>query len=386
MSNRLFISAVLLLWFSSMTWLVVDKILPSFYGGKPPATSGLEAGRTVAWRVKWSGRPVGWAASLRLPGISNTTELRNRVLLKDVPLLDLAPTWMRTIVGDFGNMKFDTQTLIELDALGNFASFRSRVAVNDIPSVFRISGRMQDSQLEFKVRSGSLTYTTQAYIPNQAALSEALFPDARLPYMYVGRHWQKEVFSPFKSPGTPVELVEAEVVAMESLQYGDALVRALRIEYRSLPGPGIPEANRLQAVTWVEAKSGLVLRQDVFIANSKLRFERLSEEVASQLGVEFFPHELEGDLSDPTGLSHARGLAARTEKDYSQHPILSVQRSEAGGVSPEDSIADHQAVSAAFQKFLCKFHAFATRGNSMDAPQHILPSNPPSAAKRLNAR
>jgi hypothetical protein len=374
MGNRLFISAVLLLWFSSMTWLVVDKILPSFFGGKPPATSGLETGKTVAWRVKWAGRPVGWAASLRMQGTSNTTELRNRVLLKDVPLLDLAPTWMRTIVGSFGNMKFDTQTLIELDALGNFASFRSRVAVNDIPSVFRISGRMLDSQLEFKVRSGSLTYTTQAYIPNQAALSEALFPDARLPYMYVGRHWQKEVFSPFKSPGTPVELVEAEVVAIESLQYGDETVRVMRIDYRSLPGPGIPEANRLQAVTWVEPKSGMVLRQDVYIANSKLRFERLADEIAGQIGLEFFPNELDTEWS------------SQADKKFPQRAGFSVKRSETGAVPADDSAATYQEVTTSLQDFLGKFPAFTREKIPFTAPRDTPSPNPPSAAKRMNTR
>jgi hypothetical protein len=311
MSNRLFISVVLMLWLGSMTWLMVDKILPSFYEGKPPATSGLETGKTVAWRVEWAGEPVGWAASLRLSGISNTTELRNRVILNDVPLLDLAPTWIRTIIGNYGNIKFDTQTLIELDALGNFASFRSRVAVNDMLSVFQISGRMKDTHLKFRVRSGNLTYTREVYIPNQAALSEALFPDARLPYMYVGRCWQKEIFSPFKSPGAPVELVEAEVVAMESLLYGEETLRVMKIDYRSLPGPGLPEASRLQAVSWVEPKSGLVLRQDVYIANTKLRFERLSDETASQIGLEFFPHELESAQSVSNSPSAAERLNTR---------------------------------------------------------------------------
>ncbi len=374
MGNRLFISAVLLLWCSSMTWLVVDKILPSFFGGKPPATSGLETGKAVAWRVKWAGRPVGWAASLRMHGTSNTTELRNRVILQDVPLSDLAPTWMRTVVGSFGNMKFDTQTLIELDSLGNFASFGSRVAVNDVPSVFRISGRMKDSQLVFKVRSGSLTYTTQAYIPNQAALSEALFPDARLPYMYVGRHWQKEVFSPFRSPGAPVELVEAEVVAIESLQYGDETIRVMRIDYRSLPGPGIPEDNRLQAVTWVEPKMGMVLRQDVYIANSKLRFERLPEEVASQIGLEFFPNELENTLSN------------RTEEKIPQGARSSAQRSDADVVTVDETTGSAREVATSLRDFLGKFSELTRNEIPFTVPRNTPSLNPPAAAGRSNTQ
>jgi len=289
MGNRIFISAVCLLWLSSMTWLVVDKVLPSFFNGKPPIASGLEEGKVIAWNVQWAGRPVGWAASLRVPGTLGTTEMHNRVLLQDVPLLDLAPAWMRNVIGDIGKMKFDTQTLIEFDALGNFASFRSRVAINDIPSVLRMTGQMKDSHLEFKVRSGNLTYTTQIYIPNHTALSEALFPDARLPYMYVGRRWQKEVYSPFRSPSAPVELVDAEVVAIESLEHDGKTKRVMRIEFRRMPGPGVPEANRRVAVCWVEPKSGTVLRQDVYIANSKLRFERQPDDIAHRKGLELFP-------------------------------------------------------------------------------------------------
>lgn len=319
MGNRLFISSVLLLWLGSMAWLVVNKILPSFTDGKPPIASGLEVGKVVAWRVHWGGRPVGWAASLRVNGALNTTELHNRVVLRDVPLLDLAPVWMRSVVDGFGNMKFDAQTLVEFDSLDHFSSFNSRVAVNDIPSVLRISGRMKDSKLELRLWSGAsdLTYTKQVYIPQQTALNEALFPDAKMPYMYVGRRWQEEVFSPFKTPSSPVELMEAEVVAKETMEYGGEgeRRRVLRVEYRRLPGPGIHEDARLQAICWVDLGSGFVLRQDVFLANSKLRFERLPEEAAYRTGLELFPHEevrkVESDTKSDTESAEKKASSNR---------------------------------------------------------------------------
>ena len=34
---------------------------------------------------------------------------------------------------------------------------------------------------------------------------------------------------------------------------------------------------RLQAISWVDAADGTVLRQDMFIANSRLRFNRVLE-------------------------------------------------------------------------------------------------------------
>ena len=46
MGNRIFVAVVLLLWASTMSWLVVEKILPPFFSGEPP-THGVAAGKTA---------------------------------------------------------------------------------------------------------------------------------------------------------------------------------------------------------------------------------------------------------------------------------------------------------------------------------------------------
>ena len=59
----------------------------------------------------------------------------------------------------------------------------------------------------------------------------------------------------------------------------------------------------------------MVLRQDVYIANSKLRFERLSDGIANQIGLEFFPNQLEIKLSNrPKGES-------KRHADFADQPI-----------------------------------------------------------------
>jgi hypothetical protein len=289
MANRIFVGAVILLWLGSMSWLMVDKVLPSFYDGDPPIAAGFEEGAPVAWRVLWTGRPVGYAASVRLAGASGTTNLENRVVLDDVPLLDLVPALMRNVVGDIGRMKLDASTRLEFDSLGNFSAFESRVAINDVTGLLHLTGRMQGSFLHLTVRFNSMTYSPRVHIPDQAALSETLFPDAKLPHMYPGRRWHEEIYSPFHSPNEPVETVEVEVTGEESIPIdGDEtrLERVMRVEYRGSPGPGVQEESRLQAIAWVRPKDGLVLRQDVFIASSKLRFERLPDEKAVTVGEE----------------------------------------------------------------------------------------------------
>ena len=206
MANRVFVSAVIVLWLGSMSWLMVDKILPSLHEGEAPLAAGYEPGVPVAWKVYWGDRPVGTAASVRRPGVLNTTSIENRVVLEDVPLLDLVPVLMRRVVGEIGSMKFDARTVLDFDSLDNFAKFTSRVSVNEITPVLQLDGQVNGPFLELKVRFGDVPYEPKVPIANQAALSEALFPDAKLPYMYVGRRWTEEVYNPFRSPTSPVRM------------------------------------------------------------------------------------------------------------------------------------------------------------------------------------
>ena len=285
MANRVFVFAVVVLWLSSMSWLVTDRILPSFFEGEPPIKEAYDSGKAVAWTVDWEGKAVGRAASVRLVGAGGTTDLHNRVLLTDIPLMDLAPTWMRTAIGELGNISFDATTRIEFDALGHFSAFNSRIRINDLPSVLHMSGRVEDSHLKLRVRSGEMSYTTLIYLPDSKSLNEMLFPAAKLSQMYVGRSWREEIYSPFHSPGDPIELVQAEVVSREAIQYGGEIREALRIEYRSMAGSGIPNQARLLAECWVEP-SGHVLQRDVFLGKSKLRFTRIEGNKAIDVGVE----------------------------------------------------------------------------------------------------
>jgi hypothetical protein len=285
MGNRVFVGAVVVLWLGSMSWLMIDKVLPSFYDGEPPIAAGFEPNVPVAWSVFWADRFVGHAASVRNPGLSGTTDLENRVQLDDVPLLDLLPPLMRQVVGDIGRMKLDAYTKLEFDSLDNFSAFESRVSINDISSLLELHGRMQGAYLNLKVKLNTAQpYKVNVFISNEAALSEALFPDAKLPYMYPGRRWTEDVYSPFRSPSDPVDSVEVEVTGQESIEYGGATERVLRVEYRGTQGPGIPEEARLQAVAWVRPVDGLVLKQEVYVNNSTLTFVRLPDDRAAEVG------------------------------------------------------------------------------------------------------
>ena len=184
-------------------------------------------------------------------------------------------------------MSFDAATRIELDSLGNFSAFESKISLNNLPSVLSVKGRVKDSNLNLKVRSGSYSSSSSVYMPNSKALSEALFPDARLPLMYVGRKWHEEIYSPFYAPGDPVKVIQAEAVAKDSLEYQGKIQRVVRVEYRTILGSGIKKNAQLQAVSYV-AQNGDVLRHEVYVGDAVMRFERLSQELAQEKGLDLF--------------------------------------------------------------------------------------------------
>ena len=296
MANKIFVFSVVVLWLSSMTWLVSDRILPSLWDGEPPATEAFEIGKAVAWNVEWEGKSYGEAASVRLVGADGTTDLHTRLRLKNFPLMKLAPSWMRLAVGDVGRMTFDALTRIEFDPLGSFSSFNSRISLNELTSVLRLSGRIKDSYLELKVRAGTFSHVTPVYLPDSKALNEALIPASRLPRLRKGRYWQEEVYSPFRTPGDPVELVRAEVIDIDLMQYQGDLRKVFRVEYRGIKGSGIPDKARLLGISWVDTKTAYVLRRDVFIGPSKLRFDRVSDEEAEVISEELFENILQREI------------------------------------------------------------------------------------------
>jgi hypothetical protein len=113
-------------------------------------------------------------------------------------------------------------------------------------------------------------------IPSTSSLASELIPDPKMLQIYVGRKWQQEVYSPFRPPGNSLEILEAEVVEERHIDHRGDRVHARKIEYRSLSAAGVTADNRLRAEVLV-ADDGTVLRQDVFLMDAKLRFERCME-------------------------------------------------------------------------------------------------------------
>jgi len=273
MGNRIFVGVVLILWAGTMSWLMVARILPPFFHGEPP-THGATVREPVCWDIEYGGRPVGRAVSQTITGVMDTTEIHSRIEINNIEIRELAPQWMGGLMNSLGKVSLDMRSVFVLDSLNNLSEFNTDVRLNDLPVVMKVRGKVDGPDLKLTIRSGDVTYPTTTYpVPPVASLTSELVPDPKMLQMYVGRKWQQEVYSPFRPPGSPFEILQAEVVEERLIDHEGERVHARKVEYRTLSAAGVAASNTLRAEIWV-ADDGTVLRQDVKIMDLKLRFDR----------------------------------------------------------------------------------------------------------------
>jgi hypothetical protein len=276
MGNRIFVGIVVTLWAGTMSWLMVARILPPFFHGEPP-THGTLVHDPICWEIQYGGRPVGHAVSQAVPGAMSTTEIHSRIKVEGIEVRELAPQWMGSLVRSLGAVSLDTRSVFVLDSLNNLSSFSTKVKLNDLPILMRVRGKIDGAELKLTIQSGDVTHPPVSYpIPSYSSLTSELIPDPKMLQVYVGRTWQQEVYSPFRPPGSSLEILQAEVVEERNIEHRGERVRARKIEYRSLSAAGVTADNTLRAVVWV-GDDGMVLRQDVYLMDAKLRFERCTE-------------------------------------------------------------------------------------------------------------
>jgi hypothetical protein len=273
MGNRIFVAVVLLLWATTMSWLVFAKILPPFFSGEPPKQGALHQSDPVCWEIECNGQSVGYAVRQAVPGAQSTTEVLSRVLLNDIPLRAMAPQWMSSVVDGLGRIRLDSRTRLALDSLGNLNYFETKVQLNDMPAVVKVYGSVQGPDLKLTFVTSGASHEFRFPVPRSSLMDGELIPDSKLLQIYVGRKWQTEMFSPFRAPGDSLELLQAEVVAEESILCNGEPTRTRRIEYRTMSAAGVASEQTLRATAWV-TEEGLVVRHDVYLMNTKLRFER----------------------------------------------------------------------------------------------------------------
>ena len=149
--------------------------------------------------------------------------------------------------------------------------------LNDLPLVVKVFGRVDGPDLNLKFLSGGVSHEVSYPLPSSSPVGRRADPgaeaaaDLRRPQVA-----DSKCSACSGRPADSLDLVQAEVVAEEIDLARWQMTRAKRIEYRNLSAAGVASEHTLRAVVWV-ADDGTVLRQDVYLVNTKLRFERRTD-------------------------------------------------------------------------------------------------------------
>ncbi len=168
-----------------------------------------------------------------------------------------------------------------------------------MPLVVKIFGKVDGPELKLKFFSGGVSQEWRFPFPTSNRLDGELIPEPKLLQAYVGRKWQVEMFSLFRPPSDSLTLLQAEVVAEESIRQHGKMIRTRRIEFRDLSAAGVAAEHTLRASLWV-GDDGAVLRQDVYlVSNNKLRFERRTDKQAIRLATDLLDLKTVATLTTP---------------------------------------------------------------------------------------
>ncbi len=328
MGNWTFNVVVTLFWLATMGWLVVAKILPPLRVGEPPNYTAIldDAGDDPpsCWTIQMHGRTIGWAANKLVRRKEGVSEFYSWVYLGELPLDEMAPGWMSSVLkpvfSDLKRLDVEKQSRFVVDPLGRLSDFESRVRLGGLPDAIRVQGRVDGSTLNLSVKSGDISATMQRSMPPQALLGDELSPQTRMPNLRVGQTWTLPVYSPFRSPHRPMEILQATVEQIVRLNIGNTKVATRLVVYRGDAGSG-PGGDEIRGRMWVR-EDGVVLRQEVSVFQSPVRFDRVEPASAKRLWQalpENWNRPLPGDLSRRL-LDQLRTAAATTPPDESDLP------------------------------------------------------------------
>ncbi|HZZ27523.1 MAG TPA: hypothetical protein VFE46_05895 [Pirellulales bacterium] len=305
MGSRWFNTAVVLVWLTTGTWLVVAKILPPLRRGEPPnyhsmySLQATEAGLHVAWDMSLNGKELGYAVISLQKKNSDMTEVESRIHFEHVPLEELSPAWMRalmhTAVPPGDNFRMFVESHLVIDKLGYLSEFNSALRIDGLHDVIRIKGTVNGTLLKIVVRAGEVEYPFDTYLPGDALVSDELSPQLCLTGLRIGQEWTVPVFSPLRPPNNPVDVLQARVERREVLIWEGQGAAVNLVEYRADSGSALSSTSQPRARIWVR-DDGAVLKQEVSILGSDLTFLRLSPERSDELAVRSKDEEPEGRL------------------------------------------------------------------------------------------
>jgi hypothetical protein len=288
---------VLLFWLLTMSWLVARKVLPPLLVGEPPSSQKIVAARRQSPYIGWhiflgdahggpsQDRRLGWAVSGSQALPDGGTIFRGRLHFDDLPLAAMVPGWVRGMLKSasqsLSSLKMDVLNTATLGPQGRLSHFESSVRIRPFREVIRLTGTVDGTRLALSVRSGDFTYRSEAYLPGDALLGDALSPQPQMPGLHLGQSWTVPAYSPLRPPNSPMEILQASVESNEPLVWNNVTEDTLVVVYRGDSGFTFgrpPPRGRM----WV-LPDGTVLEQEVAFLDARLTFVRMTKERADEL-------------------------------------------------------------------------------------------------------
>src|SRR5690606_38020763 len=131
-------------------------------------------------------------------------------------------------------------------------------------------GTVEGSQLKLLVRSGDVQLPINRSLGANSLMNDELSPQSRMPNLRVGQTWTVPLYSPFRSPHSPMDILQAAVEDEEAIIWDGERTEVRVVVYRGDPGSGRGSED-VRGRMWVRA-DGVVLRQEVAVFKSLVRF------------------------------------------------------------------------------------------------------------------
>ncbi len=217
MGTRFYNVVVVGFWLATMSWLLVDKLWPTLRVGDPPNFHSIlkaqEGEAANHWAIYWNDKLTGWSVGDVSQQPGGIRELHSRVFIADLPLDELVPRWLGTVIkpvlNQAGRWDMEMRSRLDVDRVGQIAGFDSTLQIAGGSPPLRVYGTVEGDKLTLHSTSGELPGNFS--LARNALVGDGISPQGYLPDLYLDQAWTVFAYNPFQPASEPLEILEARV-------------------------------------------------------------------------------------------------------------------------------------------------------------------------------